>query len=127
MSILMVTLTYSSGMPVIYFVGFCYFFITFLVNKIMLMKYYQKTNTLSRVIPNFSVKFLNIAILIHMFFGCIMFTNPEMFEAKDPPKSVFPKFDIFFGKAATKQEIEKMQEEEPVYAMFKARVMYFHQ
>ena len=56
-----------------------------------------------------------------------MFTNPEMFEAKDPPKRDFPKFVFFFGKAATKQEIEKMQEEEPVYAMFKARVMYFHQ
>ena len=101
MSILMVCLTYSSGMPIIYFVGFMYFTITFLVNKTMLFKYYQKTNTLSRVIPNFSVKFLNIAILIHMFFACIMFTNPDMFEAKDPPERDFPKFP-FFGKAATK-------------------------
>ena len=81
MSILMVCLTYSSGMPIIYFVGFCYFYVTFLVNKTMLMKYYQKTNTLSRVIPNFPVDFLNLSIFIHMTFGCIMFTNPSLFEA----------------------------------------------
>ena len=42
MSILIVCLTYSSGMPILYFVGFCYFLITFIVNKTMLFMYYQK-------------------------------------------------------------------------------------
>lgn len=79
MSILTVCLTYSSGMPIIYFVGFMYFSITFLVNKTMLFKFYQKTNTLSRVIPNYSVGYLNIAIFIHLLFGLIMFTNPHLF------------------------------------------------
>lgn len=96
MSIVMVCLSYSSGMPIIYFVGFMYFLLTFLVNKVMLFKFYQKTNTLSRVIPNYSVKFLNIAIFIHMVFGCIMFTNPTLFEYKKLPDYDLPRFDFLF-------------------------------
>ena len=82
MSILMVCLTYSSGMPIVYFVGFIYFAMTYVVSKTMLFKYYFKTNTLSRVIPNYSVKFLNGAILIHFLMGCIMYTNPRLFESR---------------------------------------------
>lgn len=124
MSILMVCLTYSSGMPIIYFVGFMYFFITFIVNKLMLIKFFQKTNALSRVIPNFSVKFLNVAILIHMTFGIVMFTNHELFQCRVLPEHDFPKFEFLFGKAATLEELESM---EPLEKFFKERVMYFHQ
>lgn len=86
MSILMVSLTYSSGMPIVYFVGFIYFALTYVVSKTMLFKYYFKTNTLSRVIPNYSVKFLNAAILIHLLMGCIMYTNPSLFESREGPE-----------------------------------------
>lgn len=95
-SIMMVCLTFSSGMPIMYFVGFMYFSITFIVNKLMLIKYYQKTNSLSRVTPNFSLEFLNIGILIHMITGCIMFTNPSLFQSKEPPKKDLPKFNFLF-------------------------------
>ena len=98
MSILTVCLTYSSGMPIIYFVGFMYFSITFLVNKTMLFKFYQKTNTLSRVIPNYSVGYLNIAIFIHLLFGLIMFTNPHLFLANTKPDREIPTMDFLFGK-----------------------------
>ena len=108
MSILMVCLTYSSGMPIMYFVGFCYFFVTFLVNKTMLIMYFQKTNTLSRVIPNFSMEFLNLSIFIHMTFACIMFTNPSLFETQEGPEDDFPKFDFIFPAAPTKEELAAM-------------------
>ena len=115
-SILMVSLTYSSGMPIMYFVGFCYFYITFLVNKTMLFKYYQKTNTLSRVIPNFSLKFLNAAIFVHMLFGCIMFTNPSLFETDEKPENELPVFSKIFGSAPSEQELVDMK---PVARFFR--------
>lgn len=104
MSILMVCLTYSSGIPILYLVGFLQFLITFVVMKTMLFKYYRKTNTLSRVTPNFSVKFLNVSILIHMIVGCIMFTNPSLFQVRDPPTHDLPKFPFL---TLTPEEMDK--------------------
>lgn len=50
-SILLICLAFSSGMPILYFIGFLFFFATYAINKVMLMQYYQKTNTLNRVVP----------------------------------------------------------------------------
>lgn len=51
MSTLIVIVSYSSGMPVLYFVGAFFFGATYLVNKTVLFKYYQKSLTLNRVVP----------------------------------------------------------------------------
>ena len=89
-SIMMVCISYSSGMPIMYFVGFTFFFTTFVTNKILLITHMQKTTYLSRVTPNYSLRFLNIAIFLHMCFGCVMFTNPSLFESSKEPKYKLP-------------------------------------
>ena len=48
MSTFFVIMTYSSGMPVLYIVGVIFFTMTFYVNKVLIFKYYQKSNDLSR-------------------------------------------------------------------------------
>jgi len=53
MSIMYVLLLYSAGMPILYLVGFVFFFITFLTNKIVILKFYTKSTTLTRTIPKF--------------------------------------------------------------------------
>lgn len=40
MSTLLVVVTYSSGMPILYMVGAMFFYSTFLVNKMVLIKFY---------------------------------------------------------------------------------------
>ena len=40
MSTLMVLLSYSSGMPVLYIIGAIFFLFTYIVNKAVLFKYY---------------------------------------------------------------------------------------
>lgn len=122
-SIMMVCLTYSSGMPAMYFVGFIFFSITFFVNKVMLITYFQKTTTLSRVTPNYSLKFLNVAIFIHMVFGCIMFTNPSLFHTKEKPNDNFPKKFPWFNVPPEDQ----IEFETPFWRLFYGRTKYFHQ
>ena len=51
MSTLMVLLSYSSGMPVLYIIGAIFFLFTYFVNKLVLYKHYQKTLDLNRVVP----------------------------------------------------------------------------
>ena len=65
-----------------------------------------------------------MSIFIHMFFGCIMYTNPSLFEAHEGPKTDFPKFDFIFPGAPTKEELAAMP---PAEAFFRQRVMFFHQ
>lgn len=81
MSTLMVLLTYSSGMPVLYVVGAIFFFMTYLANKVVLFKFYQKSLDLNRVVPQYSMQFLNFILFIHITSGCFMLTNPSLFAS----------------------------------------------
>ena len=84
MSTLFVIQMYGSGMPVMYAIGAAFYTITYLVNKLLLIKYYQKSRTLTRTIPLFSMQFLKYGLLLHMFNACFMLTNTEIFATMNP-------------------------------------------
>jgi hypothetical protein len=79
MSTLLVLLSYSSGMPVLYIIGAVFFLFTYQVNKIVLYKYYQKSLDLNRVVPQYSMEFLNLCLFLHIIIGGFMITNPDLF------------------------------------------------
>lgn len=86
MSITLTVLFFSSGMPILYFIAFIFFLLTFMVNKLLIMQYYRRTDSiLSREIPQFSIKILYYAILAKMFMGLVMITNPSIIETRDIP------------------------------------------
>lgn len=80
MSTLMVIQMYSSGMPIMYFIGFVFYTITYLVNKVLIIKFYKKSRTLTRTIPLASMGFMKYGLLLHMFNACWMLTNSEIFS-----------------------------------------------
>lgn len=82
MSTLMVLITYSSGMPVLYIVGAVFFGLTYKVNKLVIIKFYQRTLSLNRVVPQYSMKFLSIVLFIHIIVGLFMLTNPSLFKTE---------------------------------------------
>jgi hypothetical protein len=55
MSVLFICISFSAGMPILYVIAFVFFTITFITNKVLLFQFYQKTNILSRVVPNYSM------------------------------------------------------------------------
>ena len=79
MSTLFVILLYSSGMPVLYLVGAFFFAFTFYSNKMLILKYYRTSLTLSRNIPLFSIKIIKYGVFLHLAIGVFMMTNPEPF------------------------------------------------
>jgi len=79
MSILFCIMIYSGGMPILYFIGFALYSWTYIVKKILIIKYYQTSRTLTRTIPRFSVKFLNVALVFHMIGAVLMLMNKEAF------------------------------------------------
>ena len=116
MSHLMVLIAYSSGMPILYFVGFAFFFLTFMVEKWNLILIFQKTTTLNRVIPKYSESFLNFIIFQHLIFGALMITDPGLFDANTDKEDLVDLGDFL--------NFEKDQGEK---SMLASRVHYLHQ
>ena len=60
MSTLFVIIMYSSGMPILYAIGFFFFIITYFVNKLLLLKYYKKSSSSTRAVPLHSLKYFKL-------------------------------------------------------------------
>jgi hypothetical protein len=99
MSTLLAIITYSSGMPILYLIGAVFYSITFIVNKAVIFQFYQRSLTLDRVVPNYSMQFLNMSLLIHILFGCFMLTNPSLYTTMSNPSKGFKMPEMKFNPA----------------------------
>ena len=88
MSTMFVIQMYSSGMPILYFNGFIFYTVTYFVNKFLLIHYYQKSRTLTRTIPLFTMSYLKYGIILHMATACLMLTNKLAFITKNRENGV---------------------------------------
>lgn len=116
MSTLTVCILYSGGMPVLYIVGFIFFTVTYLVNKFALIRFYQKTTTLSRVIPSYSNEFLTSIVFCHLLMSSSMLTNPYIFQFKEVPENLMNLPIPFAGSRKPLAEQNFLEK----------RLMYFH-
>ena len=96
MSTTFVIFMFSPGMPILYFFGFLFFLGTYKTNKLLLMNYYKKTESiLSRDIPVQAVYIMRYALVIKLFAGITMYNNPKVFKSNNPPTGSLPGgFDI---------------------------------
>ena len=97
MSTMFVIQMYSSGMPILYFIGFIFYLVTYLVNKFLMIYYYQMSRTLTRTIPLFTMKFLKYGIILHMCTACLMLTNKIAFITKDREEGVEAMYNLKEG------------------------------
>jgi hypothetical protein len=88
MSTMFVIQMYSSGMPILYLNGFVFYIVTYWVNKFLLIYYYQKSRTLTRTIPLFTMEYLKYGLLLHMIMAVFMLTNREPFITKTKNEGV---------------------------------------
>jgi hypothetical protein len=86
MSVTCTLIVFSSGMPIMYALGFLFYLVTYMTNKVLIMKYYKRTDSiLSREIPLTSVGLMRYAIVIKMFVGLYMLNNPSIIHTRDEP------------------------------------------
>mmetsp|Transcript_33845 Transcript_33845/g.52183 ORF Transcript_33845/g.52183 Transcript_33845/m.52183 type:complete len:96 (-) Transcript_33845:27-314(-) len=78
MTMLFVVMTFSSGMPILYVVGFVYFLGIFFVNKFLLVRFYKKSSSLTRTVWLHAQRYLFTAVLLHQVCGLFMMTNPDV-------------------------------------------------
>ena len=126
MSTLFVVMLYSSGMPILYPVGFVFYLATYFANKLLIIKFYQKSRTLTRTIPIFSQRFLKVGLVLHMIGALFMLTNPDAFTTKQRDSPVIEKFD----PVKQVKELDKKVTGREVSALTNSlltRAEYFHQ
>jgi hypothetical protein len=83
MSTLFVVLFYSSGMPILYLLAVVFFTFTYLANKLLFFNYYQKTDhSLSRDLPLYSLKILQIGVMLKLIVGVFMYADPEVWSSR---------------------------------------------
>jgi len=70
-------------MPVMYLIGAIFYTGTYYINKILILKYYNKSRTFTRTIPLYSADFFKYGLLLHMFMALIMLTTPDIFQTKE--------------------------------------------
>lgn len=73
---------YSSGLPVLYIVGFFFTVILYWVYKFLLLKYYQKTSRFNEQLPIESLYYFKYGLFFHIVMGCFMYTNSRILSSK---------------------------------------------
>jgi hypothetical protein len=87
MALIFVTMTYSSGMPILYWITFVSLVITYWTDKILVSKYFRKENGFTSDLSRNVVNMLYWAVVIHIPFGYLMLSEPNILESSRPSAS----------------------------------------
>lgn len=68
-------LMFSSGLPVLYIVATIFFMSLYWVQKIMLLKVYQRTSSFNEDLALTAIGYIKIGLLFHVLIGVFMYTN----------------------------------------------------
>ena len=79
---LSISLTYSLGLPILYPLCALYFVISYWFNKIMLMRYYQKTFEFHDYLPKDSTYYLKLGISLHICLSLVQMSNVKIFKSE---------------------------------------------
>lgn len=72
------TMTFSSGIPVLYLAAAIHFFFAFWTDKFLLLRYYRLTPGYTKRLSARVVMLLPLAVLLHFLFGVVVFSNPSI-------------------------------------------------
>ena len=74
-------MTYSSGMPALYFITFLFLFITYWTDKILVAKYFRKDNGYTADLSRRVVNMLPWALIVHIPIGYLMLSEPNILQS----------------------------------------------
>jgi hypothetical protein len=73
-------LMYSIGLPILYSLAILFFVVAYWFNKIMLMRYYQKTFEFNEQLPISSTYYMQWGILLHIVNVVIKLSNKHLLQ-----------------------------------------------
>ena len=82
------TLTYSAGIPLLYFTASVSCLAAFLVDKFFLLKFYRRPPQYDNSIVVFVCRGMKYAIILHTFFAMLIFSDPVLFPVDEDDTSI---------------------------------------
>mmetsp|Transcript_113216 Transcript_113216/g.156372 ORF Transcript_113216/g.156372 Transcript_113216/m.156372 type:complete len:139 (-) Transcript_113216:744-1160(-) len=73
--VVIITMMYSPGLPVLYPIAFGFFFVTYFVDKCMLLKLYRKPVMFDNTLALSVLFWFKFALVAHSLMGIFMFSN----------------------------------------------------
>ena len=86
-------------MPALYIVGFLFFSISYLVNKIGLISYYVKSTSQSGALSSASKTIFFLSLIVHVSIGLFMITDPNLIFLQRRPEWDFQIFDFYVERS----------------------------
>lgn len=81
MVMIFMTLTFSSSVPILYAIMMVYALMQYWVDKLLLLRFYRKDNSYSHGLGKTMVSLLPLAVILHMMFGFMMFSYPQLLKS----------------------------------------------
>lgn len=97
LSTIFVTMTYSSGLPILYLICVISIFFTYWVDKLLVLRYFRLTPGHTHYLSRSAVKLMPWAVIVHMCFGLIMFSYPYILRT-EINESYFGNDSQYFNK-----------------------------
>ena len=98
LSTIMVTMSFSSGMPCFYAVPIVGFTMIFFIDKWLLITYYRKENAFTHHLTAAVIKILPLALILHTCFALTIFSKSEIvnssIKTKSPLQSHIVKYTV---------------------------------
>lgn len=76
--VVLMAMTYGSGLPVMYLIATIYFFVTYWTDKFLILRYYQKPNFLDEQLALRIVPWFKLGLVFHFVLGVMMFSNAKI-------------------------------------------------
>ena len=96
LTVLMITMMYGGGIPILYPIAMLYCFVTYWTDKLLIFRYYRKPEFLDHTLPADSLKWYKVAFLLHIVVSCMMFSNVAVLPSK--VIGISTKFGIWIRK-----------------------------
>ena len=81
-------MTYSSGMPALYWIAFISLVITYWTDKILVTRYFRKENGFTADLSRNVVNMLPWAMIVHIPFAYLMFSEPMILQSTNASGSI---------------------------------------
>ena len=82
LTVLFVTMMYSSGMPILYFISTVFFLATYWTEKVMFFYFYRKPENLDENLAKRTLGWFKYALFAHMVMGLLMYSNVKILPGK---------------------------------------------
>jgi hypothetical protein len=81
-TVVLVTMMYGSGIPILYPISALFFFVTYWVDKILIFYYYRKPELLDHNLALRTLQWFKYGLLFHVIGAVLMYSNSSILPEK---------------------------------------------